>query len=146
MRFAAVLIAMVWSGACAARAAAPPAIVMDRSACSRCGMLISEQAYAGAIRQPDGHDRLFDDIGCLVATVREGSLNGAHYWFHDAADGGWITDAAPVFVFSPQLRTPMGGGIVAYRSAAAAELAAERQRGRIVRDFRELLTLERSSR
>jgi hypothetical protein len=40
----------------------------------------------------------------------------------------------------------MGGGIVAYRSAAAADRAAERQGGRIVRDFRELLTLERSSR
>jgi copper chaperone NosL len=146
MRFAAVFITMVWAGACAGRAAAPPAIVMDRSACSRCGMLISEPAYAAAIRQPDGHDQLFDDIGCLVAKVRESSLSDAHYWFHDAADGGWITDTTPVFLVSPGLRTPMGGGIVAYRAAASAERAAGRQGGRIVRDVSELLTLERSSR
>ena len=146
MKFAAVFIAMVWAGACAGRAGAPPAIVMDRSACSRCGMLISEQAYAAAIRQPDGHARLFDDIGCLIAAVRESSPSGAQYWFHDAADGGWIADAAPVFLVSPDLRTPMGGGIVAYRAAASAERAAARQGGRIVRDLTELLTLERNSR
>jgi nitrous oxide reductase accessory protein NosL len=146
MRFAAVLFTMVWAGACAGRGAAPPAIVMDRSACSRCGMFISERAYAAAIRWPDGHDQLFDEIGCLVEAVRQLPAGGAHYWFHDAADGEWIADGRPVFVVSPEFRTPMGGGIVAYRSLPAAERAASRQGGRIVREFSQLVTLERSSR
>ena len=146
MRFAAVLFTMVWVGACAGRGAAPPAIVMDRSACSRCGMLISERAYAAAVRSADGHDRLFDDIGCLVAAVRERPASDAQYWFHDAGDGDWITAGRPVFVASPDIRTPMGGGIVAYRSLSAAERAASRQGARIVHEFPQLLTLERSSR
>jgi copper chaperone NosL len=146
MKTAALFITMVLAGACAGRAAAPPAVVMDRSACSRCGMLISEKAYAAAIRFPDGHDQLFDDIGCLVAAVREKPAAGSHYWFHDAVSGEWLTDVAPVFAVSSQLRTPMGGGIVAYRDPAAATQAAERIGGRIVRDVPELLTLERSSR
>ncbi|HVQ42473.1 MAG TPA: nitrous oxide reductase accessory protein NosL [Vicinamibacterales bacterium] len=146
MKFAAVLFTMVWVGACAGRGAAPPAIVMDRSACSRCGMLISERAYAAAIRLPDGHDELFDEIGCLIAAVRERAANDAHYWFHDAGAGDWITDGRPVFVVSSDIRTPMGGGIVAYRSLMDAERAAGRQGGRVVQDVSQLLTMERSSR
>jgi nitrous oxide reductase accessory protein NosL len=109
-------------------------------------MLISERAYAAAVRLPDGHDQLFDEIGCLIAAVRERPMNDAHYWFHDAVDGDWITDGRPVFVVAPDIRTPMGGGIVAYRSLPAAERAATRQGGRIVQDLSQLLTLERSSR
>jgi copper chaperone NosL len=146
MKLAAVLFTMVWVGACAGRGAAPPAIVMDRSACSRCGMLISERAYAAAIRWPDGRDQLFDEIGCLVEAVRQQPGAGAHYWFHDASDGDWIADARPVFVVSPGFRTPMGGGIVAYRSRAAAEGAARRPGARIVQDVQHLLSMERSLR
>ena len=146
MKFAAVLFTMVWVGACAGRGAAPPAIVMDRSACSRCGMLISERAYAAAIRLADGHDELFDEIGCLVATMRERPANDAHYWFHDVGDGEWIADGRPVFVVSPDIRTPMGGGIVAYRSVSSAERAAGRQGGRVVQDVPQLLAMERSAR
>ena len=146
MKTAFFLIAIALAGACAGRAAVPPAIVMDRSACSRCGMLISEKAYAAAIRFPDGHDQLFDDIGCLVAAVRETPAADAHYWFNDAVSGQWITDADPVFGVSSQLRTPMGGGIVAYRDAETAKHGVEHIGGRVVRDFSQLLRMERSSR
>jgi hypothetical protein len=108
--------------------------------------LISERAYAAAVRSADGHDQLFDDIGCLVAAVRERPASDAQYWFHDAGDGDWITAGRPVFVASPDIRTPMGGGIVAYRSLSAAERAASRQGARMVHEFPQLLTLERSSR
>ena len=146
MKTAFFLITMVLAGACAGRAAAPPAIVMDRSACSRCGMLISEKAYAAAIRFPDGHDQLFDDIGCLVAAVREKPAADSQYWFHDGVSGEWITDAAPVFAVSSQLRTPMGGGIVAYGDPVAATHSVEHIGGRVVRDFPQLLEMEKSSR
>ena len=146
MKTAFFLIAMGLAGACAGRAAAPPAIVMDRSACSRCGMLISEKAYAAAIRFPDGHDQLFDDIGCLVAAVREKPAADSHYWFHDGVSGEWITDVAPVFAVSSLLRTPMAGGIVAYRDPETARHSVEHIGGRVVRDFSQVLTIDRSSR
>ena len=132
MKTAGVILMTMWTLACATRAAGPPAIVVDRSACSRCGMLISEPAYAAAVRSHEGHDQLFDDIGCLVASMGSTPSSGARYWFHDAADGAWITSGDPVFVVSAQLRTPMGGGIVAYRDRAAAVRAADRQNGRVV--------------
>ena len=109
-------------------------------------MFISERSYAAAIRWPDGHDQLFDEIGCLVEAVRQDPASDAHYWFHDAGDGDWIADVRPVFVVSPEIRTPMGGGIVAYRSLSSAERAAGRQGGRVVQDVPQLLAIERSSR
>jgi copper chaperone NosL len=132
MKTAGVILMTVWTLACATRAAGPPVIVVDRSACSRCGMLISEPAYAAAVRSHDGHDQLYDDIGCLIASIGSAAPSGARYWFHDAADGAWITDGNPVFVVSARLRTPMGGGIAAYRDRSVAERAAERQGGRLV--------------
>lgn len=146
MKAAAVLITMVWAVACAARAVAPPTIVMDRSACTKCGMLISERAYAAAIRWPDGRDQVFDDIGCLVAAVRHTPAPGAQYWFHDAVSGEWITGASPIFVVSSELRTPMGGGIAAYLDQATAEREAIRVRGRVVSDIQALIALEGNSR
>ena len=146
MKAAAVFITMIWAVACAARATVPPAILMDRSACSKCGMLISERAYAAAIRWPDGHDQVFDDIGCLVAAVRQTPARDAQYWFHDAVSGEWITGASPVFVISPELRTPMGGGIVAYLDQASAEREAIHVHGRVVHDIQALMALEGNSR
>ena len=146
MKTVAVLLTMVLAGACAGRAAAPPAIVVDRSVCSRCGMLISEQAYAAAIRWADGRDDLFDDIGCLVGFAQQKPTGDRQYWFHDAAHGDWIAGANPWFVVSSQLRTPMGGGIAAYRTRDAADQAALRLGGRVVADFSELLAPERTVR
>ena len=146
MKFAVLFITMVWAGACAGRAAAPPAIVVDRTACSRCGMLVSEPAYAAAIRWPDGRDEIFDDIGCLLAASRQVPGVNGQYWFHDAVTGKWITDASPLFVVSPELRTPMGGGIAAYRDRATAETAAARHHGKLVAAFSDLSTPERNVR
>ena len=146
MRLLSAVVMLVWAGACAARAAAPPSIVVDRSACSRCGMLISERAYAAAIRWHDGREQLFDDIGCLVASAGEQSQGERRYWFHDAGDGQWIEGANPTFVASTALRTPMGGGIVAYRDRGAAEAAAARQAGQIVTDVSALVAWAGGSR
>ena len=110
--------------ACAARPVGPPEIVLDRSACSHCGMLVSERIYAAALRTSDGREQVFDDIGCLLDAVRKQSLTDARYWFHDAAGGQWIDGASAVFVASPALRTPMAGGVLAFATRAAAERAA----------------------
>ena len=105
-----------------ASADGPPEIVVDRTPCSHCGMLISEPLYAAAYQAPGADARVFDDIGCLRDAARERSAARSRIWFHDAADGGWIERRRrPSFVASPAIRTPMGGGLIAYRDPAAAE-------------------------
>ena len=82
---------------------------------------------------------MFDDIGCLIEAARKETSTGLRFWFHDASDGGWIEGDAAVFVASPEIRTPMGGGILAYRDGAAATQAAGTHRGEIVRSLPDLM-------
>ena len=141
----AVLSAMVLlSTGCAVKADGPPEIVVDRTPCSRCGMLISEPIYAAAFRSTGNATRVFDDIGCLrdAARTERGPLT---YWFHDADDGAWIDGPQASFVSSLDIRTPMGGGLIAYRDPSAAERSAARRRGRVVRSLGDLLSKESGS-
>lgn len=134
---------LLLAGACAVKAEGPPHIAVDRTACSHCGMLISEPLYAAAYQVRGAGPRVFDDIGCLLDALGpdpDGS-RAAHirFWFHDAGDGVWIDGTPAAFVTSPQIRTPMGGGILAFRERAAAQHAASTHRGDIVEALPELI-------
>ena len=124
-----VFVAML-AVACGARSATPPEIVVDRTACHHCGMLISDRRYAAAVRTAEG-DRLFDDIGCLINALKGRAPDGATLWFNDATSAEWIA-GTPVFVASASLLTPMSGGILAYGDRTSAERAAATHQGTIV--------------
>jgi copper chaperone NosL len=130
------------STACAVKAGGPPEIVVDRDACSHCGMLISEPIYAAAYRPAGAAARLFDDIDCLrkAARTEAGPLT---YWFRDADDGAWLDGPQASFVSSPEVRSPMGGGLLAYRDRGAAERSAARRHGRVIGSLDDLLAKER---
>jgi copper chaperone NosL len=132
-------LALLTAIGCRVSAEDPPEIVVDRTVCSHCGMLISETLYAAASRAPGTPGRVFDDIGCLLADVRDGSGSDQRFWFHDAAHGAWIDGTDAVFVKSPDFRTPMGGGLLAYSSPAAAAEAAGRSDGEVLPSLQVLL-------
>jgi copper chaperone NosL len=131
--------------ACAVKAGGPPEIELDRTACSHCGMLISEPLYAAAYQVPGVPARVFDDIGCLRDAARAEAGDGRRFWFHDGSHGGWIEGPDAIFVASPEIRTPMGGGLIAYRDRAAAERSAQATHGRVVRSIADLLSKENGS-
>jgi len=133
--------ALIATAACGVQAGGLPEITVDRTACSHCGMLISEPLYAAAYQAPRAAARVFDDIGCLRDAARA-EAPGLRFWFHDADDQGWIEGAGAVFVTSAEIRTPMGGGLIAYRDPAAAERSAVKHHGRVIRSISDLLTKE----
>jgi nitrous oxide reductase accessory protein NosL len=137
-----VLAAALLSAACGVRAEGPPEIVVDRTPCSHCGMLISETLYAAAYQTPGADARVFDDIGCLRDAAR-GERSALRIWVHDASDGRWMNGFEAVLVTAPSIRTPMGGGMIAYRDPAAADRAATRHDGRVIRSIDDILRKER---
>lgn len=141
MKVGLVLAAALFAAACGVRAEGPPEIVVDRTPCSRCGMLISELLYAAAYQAPGEAARVFDDIGCLrdAARAETGDLR---IWVHDATDGQWLNAFEAVYVASPSIRTPMGGGMLAFRQPAAADRAAAQHRGRVIRSISEIVRKE----
>ena len=135
-----MVLAFTASVACKVRGGGPPEIHVDRTACSHCGMLISEPVYAAAYREPGSDPRVFDDIRCLLeAAHKEPRADALRFWFHDAASGVWIDGSEAVFVGSLALRTPMGGGLVAYRDRTAALEGAARHQGSVFNSFTDLL-------
>lgn len=126
--------------ACSARVDGPPHLEEDRTACSHCGMLVSERMFAAGYRMPGGEARVFDDIGCLLEAVRaEPGAAALEFWFHDAVSREWMEGRRAVFVRSPTLNTPMAGGMVAYADADAARAAAAANGGRVIASLDALL-------
>lgn len=117
------------SAACSAKAAGPPEIVPDTTACSHCGMLVSELIYAAAYQAHGEEPRVFDDIGCLLQAIRRETSTPLDIWVQDAVGAGWLDADKATFVASPQIRTPMSGGLLAYSDAVAAQRAATAHRG-----------------
>ena len=138
LAFAFVVGALLSNG-CSARAGGPPAIVVDRTACSHCSMFVSEPVYAAAYQAGGNEPRVFDDIGCMLDAIRREPASPLTIWLQDAGGRGWIAAAGATVVASPQLRTPMGGGLLAYADAAAADEAAAANGGRVLRSLPELL-------
>ena len=130
--------------ACSAKPSGPPDIVVDRTACSHCGMLISEPLYAAAFQVKGAEPRIFDDIGCLRKAARSQAAPVA-FWFHDADSREWIAGETAVFVSSTGIHTPMGGGVIAFRDRAAADRAAALHRGRVIDSIGNLLSVKGES-
>ena len=157
-RLAAALTTMLVGAACAAEAG-PPEIVLDDSACARCGMLISEPRFAAAYRAGD-RSEAFDDIGCLLDALDRAELETepssepanaddgkevAVVWFLDA-DERWREASEVVFVRSSGISTPMTGGVLALADRDAAESIAARGGGQVVTSLAELRAWWRASR
>ena len=136
-----IVVLALLAASCSARAAGHPEIVVDQTACSHCGMLVSEPAYAAAYHAPGQEPRVFDDIGCMLDAMRQETASPITIWLQDAAGAGWIDADRAVFVTAPGIRTPMNGGVLAYANASAAEHAAARLDGRVMRSLQELMTL-----
>lgn len=142
IRIAVILAFALLATTCSAKASGPPEIAVDQTDCSHCRMLVSELVYAAAYQTQGQEPRLFDDIGCMIEALRSEAAFPSNVWVQDAAGGGWLDANAATFVASPDIRTPMSGGTLAYADAATAQNVATSRRADIVRSFRELLAMK----
>jgi copper chaperone NosL len=140
MRLVMLCAALITAAACGSKPDGPPEIVVDRTACAHCTMLVSEPRYAAAYQAPGAEAKVFDDIVCLLQAAEAETATGLRFWFHDGNDGEWIAGEAATFVASPEFRTPMGGGLMAYRDADAAKQAAGKYRGEVIGTLSQVLT------
>ena len=122
----------------------PPTIHLGEDVCSHCNMIVSEERFAVAHVVADANKNasdpaLFDDISCLIAAEQqapEGSVVAAR-WVNAADEPGWIEATSAYFVRSPEIRSPMGGGVLAARREEGAKAILERTPGKLLR-FEEL--------
>lgn len=123
--------ALLASG-CEEEALSPPTVRYGQDMCHECGMILSEERFAGAIVVREGRETkelLYDDIGEMLADDAPAQAEQA--WFVRAYDEDrWLPARGASYVHSPTTMTPMATGLVAFAEASAAGAFAEKQGGR----------------
>ncbi len=116
----------------------PPAIRLGHDVCAECNMIISDARWATAtiVPGPRGPEpRLFDDFNCQVNFENEhADAEIVARWSHDHATAEWLRTEGAHFLFTRDLRTPMGSNAAAFAGrtdaeAAAGAIAAQRAQG-----------------
>ena len=112
-----------------------PVAIEPNDMCAFCRMSISERQYAAELIHSDGEAAKFDDLGCLANFMKQ-KQNGAVIratFVMDFERREWVNAEDAFYVRSSALKTPMSGGIVAFTDEFAAQAAAAKYQGTMLR-------------
>jgi copper chaperone NosL len=131
----ALLAAGLWLAACAPKDGEPrpPEIAYGQDLCEACGMLIDQPQLAAATLDASGIVHKFDDIGDMLQFHTDHPTLQPQAWFvHDYDTEAWLRAETAYFVYSSDLQTPMGHGLAAFESEAAAQDHAEQWNAQVL--------------
>lgn len=110
----------------------PPEIVYGQDLCDQCGMTIDEPRFAAATLLTNDEYLKFDDAGEMLVYHMDHPEDQVKAWFvHDYGSEKWVRGESAFFVESPELKTPMGTGIVAFITRSDAEQFAAEWKGKV---------------
>ena len=99
-----------------------PVPIEDGDMCSSCKMASSEKQFAAEIITEDEAVLKFDDIACLLRyqKAQGDKLKAAAIFVTDYETRQWLRAENAFFSRSDSVKTPMGGGILAFGDRAKA--------------------------
>jgi cytochrome c oxidase cbb3-type subunit 2 len=109
----------------------PEPIRHGRDACARCRMPVGSPGFAGQVRDRDGAVTVYDDLGCLLDSLRDMKDRAAETYVEDRPSGRLVPLRDATLVRSAET-TPMGSGLVAFADAEAARGFARDHQGQVV--------------
>jgi copper chaperone NosL len=109
----------------------PSEIYYGEDICERCKMIISEKEFASQYRLSDGKNVKFDDIGCMIH-FKDGEKpeHIESIYVMDYDSGEWIDAESGYFVWTENVNTPMGYGILSFNDKKIAQEVAARENGK----------------
>ncbi len=112
-----------------------PVDIAGDDMCSHCRMAISEMRFAAEFLDGDGAVFKFDDAGCMLnyirGRIRREDIRAIFVMDYEARR--WLKADDAVYVRSERIKTPMGGGIIAFADKGQAEAAAGRYQGKLLK-------------
>jgi len=100
----------------------PPEIRYGQAECAHCGMIVTDDRYASAIRatiENEHRDFFYDDLKCMYLNDRREKLPAeARRYVHDAETRAWLSIDQARFILDPEVQTPMGSGILAFATSS----------------------------
>ncbi len=112
-----------------------PVDIADGDMCSHCRMAISERRFAVEFWNKDSVLLKFDDAGCMLNYIRKQNLRAdvLAAFVIDYEARRWLKAETAFYVQSAGIKSPMGGGIIAFGDKARAEAAANQYQGTLLR-------------
>jgi copper chaperone NosL len=112
----------------------PVPINSEVDMCEYCRMTIDDFHYAAEILEKRKVHK-FDDIGCMMAYAQSKNLvrGKVYFWVTDFDSTSWIKGEEAHFVISPEIHTPMGYGIVAFKDFYKAKEISDKNRGQVIK-------------
>lgn len=131
MKYLYVLMIFLLASACNTK---PEPIRYGLDSCDECRMTILDKHFGGEIITKKGKVYKFDAAECLDAFYHHTSEPVARVYFVDFNQPGQLIPAKDAFLLQgAKLHSPMGKGIAAFSTKAAAENAWREFGGKIVR-------------
>ncbi|HSQ20880.1 MAG TPA: nitrous oxide reductase accessory protein NosL [Blastocatellia bacterium] len=117
------------------RGSLEPVAIAPDDMCSFCRMAISEKRYAAEFIDSEGEAFKFDDITCMTSFIREmhnqGNIGPRFVMDFDAK--AWLKADDAYYVQSTEIKTPMSGGIIAFKDQSRAKETADKYGGKLLR-------------
>ena len=126
----------------------PADVHIGTEECAHCSMMISDRRFATQVLNTKGRSWKFDSIECLRAFVHAGTLGRDELhsaWVTDGNDETWVRAETAAFLRSDAVRSPMGGGLLAFAAVSAAHAASEDAGDGTVMSWPEVLAAAPSS-
>jgi copper chaperone NosL len=81
-------------------------------------MAISDRRFAAAWID-SGHQERFDDIGCMVSSMKEHApSSGTKFFVHEFAGDRWLDATAAGYMLNDDVHSPMAYGVAAFEMPA----------------------------
>lgn len=122
---------------------APAALDAGRPACDYCRMLFEDPRFGAEVTLGSGTKKIYDAIECMAAAVLTDSVAVRDVRTITLVDHARAKSPVPidraVFLHCPELTSPMGLSLLAFRSRAEADSSCPARRGTVL-DWRGVLT------
>ena len=134
MKRLSVLIISVALVASCQKSTVKPVAVEASDMCSFCRMSISEARYAAELIDAEGEVLKFDEIGCMANFIKQKREHASirATFVMDFERREWLEGESARYVRSSEFKTPMSGGIVAFKDESSAEAAVAKYNGTLV--------------
>lgn len=114
----------------------PRPIAYGDEACRHCHMTIADPRFTAELVTATGKVYVFDDVGCLTAFVREGTVPPNQVrglWVYDYLEPDSLLDARQaIYLRVDSLATPMASHLVALRAGPPADSVRSRLGGTLL--------------
>ncbi len=128
----AFLIVLVLAISCSDKPESGPVkIYYGEDICESCKMIISEKDFAAQYKLSTGKTVKFDDLGCMFHYMKgedKAQISAVYVMDYDSKQ--WIDGESAYYVWTDNISTPMGHGVVALRGSQEAKELANKEKGK----------------